>query len=351
MRIPTVELKQRGKGVGRARGRPVGVAETQPRRKRKFAVANVDPELQRLRDMETMANRRKREGAQADPEPELEPVPVRTKLVSFGPAKDLVRYAPPPPPKKKRVLLSDATKGNLKKGAVALGTAAGTAAAAIAAAKLKRRYNAPLRTAVEGAIDRVLGPDEETWIIPRETGFTRLDNDDSDDDGGSDGFVQVDNPGDPGRQWHQIGQMSYNDAQIPIGTPASAPPLRANYPDTPIPSAPPRPLTPQVVTASPAAMRGRARLGADGQGPRPQRTTAANRLTGDYAEFAGQRRRRAKGQDGGGIQPHASPCEHLRQAGRQVFELAENGDKKAARKELKELTEHLREMKSYVASI
>ena len=46
-----------------------------------------------------------------------------------------------------------------------------------------------------------------------------------------------------------------------------------------------------------------------------------------------------------------SPCEHMKEAGRAVFTLAEKGDKKAARKELAELTQHLKEVKKYIAQL
>lgn len=46
-----------------------------------------------------------------------------------------------------------------------------------------------------------------------------------------------------------------------------------------------------------------------------------------------------------------SPCQHMKEAGRHVFELAGDGDHAKAKKELKEMKKHLAEAKEYVASL
>ena len=108
--IPTVELKQSGKGIGRSRGRPTGVVETKPRRKLKIPGEPLG--VRALRAAETAAIRARRD---RDPSsPVSGPVEPLAPLLSYGPEARLTRYSVPPPAKKRR-LLSDKNKDAIRK--------------------------------------------------------------------------------------------------------------------------------------------------------------------------------------------------------------------------------------------
>lgn len=127
MQIPTVELAQTGKGVRRARGRPVGVKESKPRKKRTpLEFKSESAEIRRLKSLQDAAIRKGRVERAA--EMEEEPEPVRQPTISFGPTRTVVRYEMPEPvkqrvapcegskqspkvrPPKRRPFISDSTK-------------------------------------------------------------------------------------------------------------------------------------------------------------------------------------------------------------------------------------------------
>lgn len=86
----------------------------------------------------------------------------------------------------------------------------------------------------------------------------------------------------------------------------------------------------------------------------PEQLKKVKRRVKDFQKEQRRSSRSTRGQrvvynaDGGGL---GSPCAHMKQAGRIIFEMAETGDKKEAKKEVKQLSQHLKEIKKYVASL
>ena len=332
--IPTVELKQSGKGIGRSRGRPTGVVETKPRRKLKTPGEPASIRALKAAQSAAIRARRSRESDE-DMLEDVESLPPPSSLLTYGPEAQLTRYSMPSQAPKRK-LLTDQNKGRLKAGAAAVGSAALAYAGKKAGEALVERYGGDAADLAQSVIGRMGGgrrPPPQTPRRGRPNHYMDLVDDEM---AYMDARAMSGLGGIPG--------VIQRDASIPAegvfaDEAPSAPPLYLDYPDTPG----------IVVTASPQALRNRANIGVDGQGPRsrPQRSNAANLVPGDYFEFSGRKRRRTNGQDGGGLQ---SPCEHLREAGRQVFDMVEGGDKKGAQKEIAELAQHLKEIKMYVST-
>lgn len=260
--------------------------------------------------------------------PPREPEPTMpSPILSLGPEQHLVRYEVPTQKKKPTrakagSFLTDATKSNLKKGAVAAGAAAGTYALKKGsdtlldrygdgvkrkAIEVAMRYGQPVVRAADRAVGNVLDyfegvPPPQPYQGVRNAYSDLLQRQyRSDDDNDSEGFDEFDIRGQ---------RMLSSPVDTPFGR------------------------TSEIV--------------ADADYPRLSRDAVARSRTPEYRQSTLRRARRS--QSGSGLSEF-SPCAHLREAGRAVFTMAEQGDLKGARKELRELTQHLKEIKSYVATI
>ena len=86
----------------------------------------------------------------------------------------------------------------------------------------------------------------------------------------------------------------------------------------------------------------------------PDQLKRVKRRVKDFQQGGRRSSRSNKGQrdvynaDGKGL---GSPCAHMKEAGRLVFEMAETGNKIEAKKEIKQLSNHMKEIKKYVASL
>jgi len=356
MQIPTVELAQTGKGVRRARGRPVGVKESKPRKRRSpLEFKSESAEIRRLKSLQDAAIRKRRSERVSAMEEELpEPTRPPTTNISFGPTRTVVRYEMPepvkqrvaprespkkPPPKvsppKRKPFLSDSARQTLKRGAKAVGTAAASAAAAA----LARRYQTQLAV---GA-DRAIGSAFDYF------------------DGPSRGTPP---PSPPPRDYPGTARYAVNQAlerlQEARSTPVTPQPTpfvsdagglgdlgllleteRGFIPEeTDTPMAGERYNYAQdIVDVQPRRTPLGPRRGLRQRRP-PQRQGATNTERGPSGRIL----------SGRGLEPE-TPCEHVRHAGRIIFDLAESGEHKLAAKELKQIRTHMREIKKYLASL
>lgn len=303
--IPTVELSQRGGAVTRARGRPKGVKEAKPRRKTHrmpdgtlMSGATHNAESRALRQAEDDAIRKRRRGFQVDDPRDDDD----EDFLTLGPRQKLTRYelpkkrvvVPPPPAMlpvkakpKKAPLLSATTKQRLKKGVLAA-IVAGTVY--LFRQQIKEQGGALAKAALL-YIDKLIG-----IAIP-------------------DSLPSTPPPANiPG--YFGPFQVIDDDEE-----PFTSPPLRSS---------------PSRSSLTPDQLKKVKRRVKDFQKEqrRSSRSTRGQRVVYNA--------------DGGGL---GSPCAHMKQAGRIIFDLAESGDKKEAKKEVKQLSQHLKEIKKYVGSL
>ena len=358
--IPTVELQVGKGGIKRSRGRPVGVRESKPRKKRSPLAFNSEPsEIRRLKNLQDAAIRKRRSERISAIEEEEMPEPSRQPTtVSFGPKRSVVRYEMPEPikrrvapregpkkstpkvsPPKRKPFLSDSARQTLKRGAKAVGTAAASAAAAA----LARRYQTQLAV---GA-GRAIGSAFDYFDGPRGTPP----------------------PSPPPRDYPGSARFAVRQALQRLEETRSLP------------------VTPQPSAQFVSDAGGLGDLGLlleteRGFTPEETDTPMAGERFGNYAQDVrdivdvqptrtplgprrGLRQRRPPQRQGAtntergpsgrilsgrGLEPE-TPCEHVRHAGRLIFDMAEAGDHKGARKELKQIRGHLAEIKQYLASL
>lgn len=356
--IPTVELSQKGGAVKRARGRPRGVIETAPR-KRGPRFTSESAEVRRLKAAQDAAIRARRKPYSVQEDDVLPPQP----LMSFGnKTQRLPSYAMPDtqeePSKTKSKGLSPQMKDRLKKGLLAA-IAAGVGyyyreEIASTSGDLGRKavayidnllqgfdnYNDPSsptsrssRQAVQESLSRVVTPD------PSRTPSVQFIEDDTD----YSAFQPTFQPRNTARP--------------------SAPPLFADLGSTPgrideifSPATPNRrsSLSPERQRNIKSQIRRFRKANPDIQGilegtTPVRRSTRKKNPSHDTGMASARTPRKGRGIE---LDPdEVSPCEHMKQAGRQVFDMAEMGDKKRAKKEIKELKEHLSQIKEYVASL
>lgn len=324
--IPTVELSQRGGAVTRARGRPKGVKEAKPRRKTHrmpdgtlMTGATHNAESRALRQAEDDAIRKRRRGFQVDDPRDDD----GEDFLTLGPRQKLTRYelpkkkvvVPPSPAMlpvkakpKKAPLLSATTKQRLKKGVLAA-IVAGTLY--IFRQQIKEQGGALAKAALL-YIDKLIGEFE--------VGYSGTD-------------VQS-----------ALQRVNNDGIAIPDSLPSTPPP--ANIPGY---FGPFQVIDDEEPFTSPSLRSSPSRSSLT-----PDQLKKVKRRVKDFQKEQRRSSRSTRGQrvvynaDGRGL---GSPCAHMKQAGRIIFDLAESGDKKTAKKEVKQLSQHLKEIKKYVASL
>lgn len=362
--IPTVELKQTGKGIARARGRPKGVVETRPR-KRRFQLPDEPKDIRALRASEDAAIRKARAEKTVDVIEPDSPQAAPQAIFELGPKQQLTRYElPKSKPKRKTSRIGPTTKKRLKQGA-----AIGAAAAATLAA---RRLLAEDDTGILG------GAVQDAGVLGRRAvrgALSRLTSGGGDDDSDDDETLFM------------PGSGALSGQRVPTSQVATPSPPRRPAPRTPIAKTPailrslerrrnrlaeirgsptdPRNFlstpvetpfgeTSEVLANNPAfrnqqgtgfahlaSLRGQAKQQWTTMSPAQKRRLKAAGITSFalfamlMAQFHADKSDQYTNeslvtQTDSGL----TPCEHMKQAGRMVFDMAEQGDKKGARKEL-----------------
>lgn len=333
---------QQGAGIKRKAGRPVGS------KTRNFL--NVRGETQKvrrlaaLRDAGTRARRSKPQTVSFDelvePQPEL----------SYGKQRAVTRHQVPAPQdkKQKKPFLSDKTKTNLKRAGALAATVGGAALAAALAAKCRRPREASEVPADIGDDWFNVAPTPPRRSPPRDHS-TRVT---------PDAFRQFRDLLEAEQEVSRPGRFAGNRSITPERSPdRRSDTIRAKTEAKSLRSAERRQRLEDL--RAEARRRDEEREGPildlegfdyspEALGPPPQlrrsiRSTAGKRPK--YPTGGGGR------QSGSGLIQSLSPCDQMKDTCRTVMSSAERGDEKGARKEMKQLREHLRETKDCIMAL
>ena len=326
---------QQGSGIKRKAGRPVGS------KTRNFLnVRGESMKIRRLAALRDAGIRARRSKPQTVSFDELEPKQPQPEL-SYGRKRAVTRYQVPAArgKKQKKPFLSGRAKTNLKRAGVVAASVGGAALAAALAAKYRRPREASEAPADDGADfefeDGAPTPPPRDYSTPVTPDAFRQFRDllDADQEVGRPGRFAGDRSitpeRSPGRSLEARRQRLED--------------LRAER------------LQRDAERGGPALELDGFDYGEEALGPELPRTPSlaerrARRKAAGKNRYAPDQRDDYDG-EGGSLVQQLSPCDQMKDTCRTVMALAERGDKKGAKKEMKQLREHLRETRDYIMAL